>query len=283
MRRAFVAALLPFAAGPAEGAFERLPAGPEAAALGGMLTVSPDGVFGNPAPARPAPRLAARAWGSRPFGLAELREVQASVTLRLGWGSAGLGVRRFGSAAYAEKELRLAGGWAPAPALAVGGAVRGLVVTGTGFSPRRSIAVDAGLRFRPAAETEISAVLEAVLGEVPGDPVGSLRRTAVGSARRFGTVELRIEVQRREDGPLGGVVGVEWTSARTLVLRAGARGNPPSAAWGFSVLLPGFELAASATHAALGRTVRIGVAIPGGRPAGASEGIAHPGACLCRF
>ncbi len=264
--RQFVAGVALLVASPAGAAFERLPVGPEAAALGEVLAVSPGDGFGNPAPALTAPSVAARIWGSRPFALAELGEAQGSVFARIGSASIGLGFRRFGSAAYAERELRLTSGWAPAAGFTVGVAVRGLLVAGEGVPPHRSLALDTGLRFRPGPDTEIAAVLEAVLGEIPGDPAGSLRRTALGSSRRFGSVTLRIEVQRREAFPLGGVVGVEWTPARVLVLRAGARADPPSAAWGLTVRLPGVAVSVSATHAALGRTVRVGVAVPGVQP-----------------
>jgi hypothetical protein len=252
---------------PARAAFERLPVGPEAAALGEVVATSPDPVFGNPAPtADVAPTISARAWASRPFAIPELAEAQASASVRFGAAGIGLGFRRFGSVSYAEKELRLVAGWTPAAGVAIGAAARGLVVEGEGFAPRRSLAADAGLRVRPSAGAELSALLEAVLGEVPGDPEGTLRRTAIGAARRFGDLQVRIEVQRREDRPIGGVVGAEWALAPALRLRAGAREDPPSAAWGFSLRLAGLELSASATHAALGRTLRLGIAVPGAQP-----------------
>jgi hypothetical protein len=265
-RAALLAALALGAPAPAHAAFERLPSGPEAAALGDVVATSADPVFGNPAPPARAPAIAAQAWASRPFALAGLAEAQISATLRLRAGTIGLGFRRFGSAAYAEKELRLAAGWAPAAGVAIGAAARGLAVEGEGFAPRRSIAVDAGLRVRPSPGTELAALLEAALGEIPGDPAGTLRRTALGAARRFGGLTLRIEVQRREDRPIGGVVGAEWEVAPALVLRAGAREDPPSVGWGFSVRVAAAELSASATHAALGPTVRVGIGLVGAQP-----------------
>jgi hypothetical protein len=268
-RVAIVAALVLGRPAPADAAFERLPVGPEAAALGEVVATSTDPVFGNPAPpvrAGGAPSIAVRAWASRPFAIPELVEAQASASFRLGRFGSGFGFRRFGSASYAEKELRLAVGWTPAAGASIGAAARGLVVEGLGFAPRRSLAVDAGLRVRPSKEAELSALLEAALGEVPGDPEGTLRRTAIGVVRRLGDLEVRIEVQRREDRPIGGVVGAEWAVAPALVLRAGAREDPASAAWGFSLRLAGMELSASATHAALGRSLRVGIAVPGTQP-----------------
>jgi len=265
LRSPFALAVVALASSPSRAAFERSPIGPEAAALGGVVAVSADPVFGNPAPVSALPGIEARAWAARPFAVAELAEAQASVAVRRGSVTAGLGARRFGSADYAEKELRLTGGWSPRAELGVGFAVRGLAVEGTGFPARRSIAADAGVRFRPAAGAEVAAVLEAVVGEVPGDPEGALRRTAVGASRRFGALAVRIEAQRREDRPLGGVLGVDWAPTRLLVLRAGAREDPASATWGFSVRLPGIEASVSVAHAELGRTVRVGIAAPGPR------------------
>jgi hypothetical protein len=269
LRKAALAAALALGVpSPARPAFERLPVGPEAAAQGEAVATSADPVFGNPAPAAPegAPAVAARAWAGRPFAIETLGEAQASASIRFGAGAAGVGFRRFGSDAYAEKEIRLAVGWRPTPGVAIGAAARGLAVEGAGFAPRRSVAIDAGLRIRPSAGAELAALLEAALGEVPGDPEGTLRRTALGVARSFGGLTVRIEAQRRENGPIGAVVGAEWAVVPALVLRVGAREDPSSAAWGFSVRVAGAALSVSATHASLGRTVRVGIAVAGAQP-----------------
>jgi hypothetical protein len=246
--------------GSTRAAFERLPAGPESAALGSVFAVSTDPVFGNPAPALGGPSLHGGAWGSRPFGLSELFEAQVAVHWRQGAAAVGFGLRRFGTSAYAEKEVRGAAGWEASRELAVGGVVRGLSVEGAGFAPRRALAFDAGMRVRPDPASEVAAVLEAILGEVPGDSAGRQRRTALGASRRFGRLTVRVEMQRRDDRPLAGVVGLEWTPLAPVVIRAGVREDPSSLAWGFTVQHARFDLAASATHTALGRTLRVGVA-----------------------
>ena len=98
---------------PAPAAFERLPTGPAAAALGGLVAVSPDPVFGNPAAV--APRLHLEIWGARPFGLSALNEAQASLHGPCGRAGLGVGVRRFGSHVYGEHEARLQLGWSADP------------------------------------------------------------------------------------------------------------------------------------------------------------------------
>lgn len=242
-------------------AFERLPLSPESAALGGLLAVSPDPVFGNAAALCEASGPRIEATGSRPFGLPELTDAQVAVGWSGARGGAAVGFRRFGSIEYREKEVRLTSAWSPAGELSGGIALRGLSVEGPAFAPQRTAALDVALHAVPDPDTRLGATLEAVLGTLPGDPEGRLRRTAVGVARTLArSLTLHLEVQRREDRPLAGVVGLAWTPVAPLTLRVGAREGPPAAAWGFSARLPGATLSTSVTeHPALGRTVRLGL------------------------
>jgi hypothetical protein len=252
------AALL--AVGTARAAFERPPLSSPAAALGGVLAVSPDAVFGNPAAAGEDRGVCAWAGGGRPFGIAGLSDGQAAFVLT-GACAVGAGVRRFGSPAYRELEVRTVGAWRAAPGLAAGVALRGLEVSGHGLAPRRTVALDVALRARPEPGTEIGAVVEAVLGAVPGDAAHHRPRTALGLSRRVARgLRLHLEAQRREDRPVGAVIGAAWSPSAALVLRAGIRERPFTPAWGFTVRARGLALDGSVTHSdPLGQTLRVGV------------------------
>lgn len=240
----------------APAAFERPPHDPESAALGGLVATSADAVWGNPAAA--AARVTVRALAGHPFGLAELTEAQAGVS---GGGrglALGAGVRRFGSALYAEREARVTaavgrgGSW-------IGVALRGMEVSGAGFAAVRTVAADAAVRARVGG-LELGAVVDAVAGEVPGDPRGEARRAAVGVRRTVASLTVALEVQRRGPDRLAGVVGAEWRPLPALRLWSGARGSPQELAWGFAVGAGAVAGEVAATHAPLGPTVRVGVA-----------------------
>jgi hypothetical protein len=246
--------------------------------MGGVLAVSPDAVWGNPAgavlpaaeagagpdgrtPNRPhRGRLAAAA--ARPFDLPELSESQVAVFVAGADAAAGAGARRFGSQVYAEKEVRLTGSWSPTSTLALGAAARGLSAGGV-FAPYRSFALDAAFLARPDAGTAVGALVEGILGEVPGDPRGDRRRTAFGLARRLGArAVLRVELQRQGGGPLAAAMGASWDPWPILTLRAGAREDPRTLSWGFTVRRGPLAVSGSAAHAhPLGRTLRIGVGL----------------------
>lgn len=258
-------------AGSARAAFERVPTPPAAAALGGISATSADPVFGNPAgaPLIGPPlvgALAAGVWRARPFGLRELGEAQAALWAARSRWRAGLGVRRFGSAAYAESELRLTVAARPVPALAAGLALRGLAIGGPALPAQRSVAVDAAFRLRVEPGLEIGAVVQGILGGVPGDPERRLARTVVGAARTLGAgLTLHAEATRREDRPLGVLGGVSWRPVSALVLRVGFREEPVTLAWGFGLRFGRLVVSVSASEIEpLGRTVRTGVTL--GRP-----------------
>ena len=269
---ALAALVVAAALGPAgaRAAFERPPLDSESAGLGGDVATSGDPVFGNPARLAgrtTTPSLAARFDLSRPFGLAELSESQASLAREGRAVGLGLGARRFGAdgdAAYAEREARLALALAHDDA-AIGVAVRGLSASGGGFDAVRSVAVDAAFLAQPLPGAEVGAVVEAVAGEVPGDPTGERRRAAVGVARTFGSAfRLSLEVQRRGEDPLAGVVGLEWHVLSELDLRAGIRQEPVAPSCGFSLRLAGGRVDVAATPTEpLGTTVRLGVRLGG--------------------
>jgi hypothetical protein len=251
----------------ARAAFERSPTAPSAAALGGVLAVSSDAVFGNPvaAPGGPAigRALMIEIWGSRPFGMEELVEAQASAHLRLSRGGVGVGARRFGSAVYHESELRLSGSWEPSVGVGLGLSLRGLSVEGLGFAARRAIAVDAGIRARPDRETEMGVFVEAAIGEIPGDRAGRRSKTAIGVARRLGrTIRVHLEIQGRDDRQVSGVLGMAWNPLRLFSLRAGIREDPFSVTWGFAMGVRNVEVAGSVTEVeSLGRTARVGITL----------------------
>lgn len=243
----------------ARAAFERPPLDAWSAALGGVVAVSPDAVFGNPAPERGAGTAAVFEL-SRPFGLRELSEAQA------GWRRAGtwavsFGGRRFGTEAYAETEARVSIAAAIGP-VTVGAAPRLLQVGGTGFATRRSGAVDVGLRAEPEAGFTLGAVAEAVVGEAPGDPDGRGRRTALGAAREVGPLRIVLEAQRTERTPLALRIGVEARLPGGVRVAAGAAEGPGSVSAGVSLPLPhGRVTLAGAWVPPLGTTLRLGVAL----------------------
>ena len=247
-------------AGEARAAFERPPLSPSSAALGGIVALSVDPVFGNPAGPPGASGLRMELWGARPFGLPGLVEAQAAIATSFRAGSAGIGVRRFGAETYGEDEIRAFLSVHPGSGISAGLAVRGLEVGGTGLAPHRSVALDAGFRVRPSPASEIAAVVGTVAGEVPGDPGGEARRTAVGLARTFGTLTVVLEGQHESSRPLAGVLGVELRLHPSFVVRAGAREDPLELSWGFSLHPGSLEIAASVSHhESLDETVRIGV------------------------
>lgn len=251
---------------PAPAAFERAPLDAVSAALGGVTALSHDAVFGNPARSAglvPSRTLEGRFDLSRPFGLSALSEGQVSVSRSSTRWGIGAGARRFGAdqgAQYAEREARVVLALARRPA-SVGLAVRGLEAAGDDFSAVRSVAVDAAFLARPVAGVEVGALLEAACGDVPGDPQGVCRRAAAGAARDFGrSLRATIEVQRRGEDPLAGVVGLTWQPVDALALQAGIRQEPMVPSCGFSLRLAGNEVnVAMASSGALGTTYRVGV------------------------
>jgi hypothetical protein len=215
----------------------------------------------------------------------ELREAQASVAVASQAAVIALGYRQFGTPVYAEHELRLAGSWSLRPDLALGIAVRGLLVQGAGLFPRRGVVVDAGFRVSPEAAMEVGAVVEAVAGAVPGDPPGHLRRSTFGATRRLpGGVDVHLEVNRREDRQIRGVLGMSWQLSSLFVLRAGVREEPLTLAWGFTARVATVSLVVAASHAEpLGKTIRIGIVLSSPRPAPKSSRNRSRALALGRF
>jgi len=247
---------------PAQGAFERPPVGPAEAALGGVLAVGADPVFGNPA-LTAAAGAGLLVWAARPFGLAELEESQAG-----GWmggaigpdvvAGVGVGFRHFGSAAWSEREARVVVAASPVAGIALAAAFRGLEAGGTGVAPRRSVALDVAFAVQAGA-ARIGGVVEAVVGEVPGDPGGLHRRSALGVSRDVGPGGLLLEVQRTESRALAARVGASVALPAGLLLRAGLRQDPAAVTWGFGVRIGPLRLdVAAAEGGPLGRTVRLG-------------------------
>jgi hypothetical protein len=248
-------------------AFERAPLDAASAALGDVVALSADPVFGNPARcvigegARPAVAMAFDL--SRPFGLAALSEGQASVARASSAWGVGAGARRFAAdapARYGEREARLVLAIGRGPT-SLGVAARGLEVSGDGFAAVRSVAVDAAFLARPVSGLEVGALVESAAGEVPGDPKGARRRAAAGAARDFGRAfRAYLEVQRRGEDAPAGVVGLSWRPVDALALRAGVRGEPVATSCGFSLRLAGSEVNVAVSSAdPLGSTVRLGV------------------------
>lgn len=243
----------------ARAAFERAPLDAWSAALGGVVAVSSDAVFGNPAPERGTGTAAAFEL-SRPFGLMELSEAQAGWR-RSGTWSVSFGGRRFGTDAYAETEARVSVAAAVGP-VTVGAAPRLLQVGGAGFATRRSGAVDVGLRAEPEAGFTLGATAEAVVGEAPGDPDGRGRRTALGATRVVGPLRIVLEAQRTEGTPLALRIGAEVSLPGGVRLAAGAAEGPGSASAGLSLPLPhGRVTLAGAWVPPLGTTLRLGVSL----------------------
>jgi hypothetical protein len=241
------------------GAFERAPLDAWSAALGGVVAVSSDAVFGNPAPEQGGGEAAVFEL-ARPFGLRELSEAQAGWH-RPGIWSVACGGRRFGTDAYAETEARVALSYALGPVTA-GVAPRLLQVGGTGFSTRRSGALDVGLRAEPEPGFVLGATAEAVLGEAPGDPDGRGRRTALGAARHVGPLRIVLEAQTTESTPLALRIGVEASLPAGVRVAAGAAEQPGSVSAGLLLPLPhGRVTVAGAWVPPLGTTLRLGVSL----------------------
>lgn len=260
------------APGPVWGAFERPPQTAGSAACGGLLALSEDVGFGNPASAA-TPGVAAEFGAARPFGLRELSEGQAGVRWAPGsagssgsagasapsrWGIA-FGGRRFGTSYYAEKEGRLSIATQPDRA-ALGVALVAREVSGEGLAPRRSVGLDAGFRAEPFPGLVLGAFVESVLGEVPGDPGGRSRRTALGFSRRFGTWVLHTEAQRVGSGTLGAVVGLSVQVSPALEISVGAREDPGTLSWGARIAVGGASVSVAGTwRPPLGTSILVGI------------------------
>ncbi len=254
------------ASGPVWGAFERPPQTARSAACGGLLALSEDVGFGNPALAA-TPGVAAEFGATRPFGLRELSEGQAGVRWASGsagasapsrWGIA-FGGRRFGTSYYAEKEGRLSIATRPDRA-ALGVALAAREVSGEGLAPRRSVGLDAGFRAEPFPGLVLGAFVESVLGEVPGDPGGRSRRTALGFSRQFGTWVLHTEAQRVGSGTLGAVVGLSAQVSPALEISVGAREDPGTLSWGARIAVGGASVSVAGTwRPPLGTSILVGI------------------------
>ncbi len=266
-RNVLLGLLICGAPGASDAAFERAPLDVASAAMGGLSAMSPDPVFGSLGRLAMSTDGRTAGWSfgleaSRPFGWSELTEAQTSLArrgARIGWGA---GARRFGTADYAERELRVAFAVRRSPA-AIGLAVRGLAASGTAFDAVRSVALDTALLVRTASDLEVGAVLESVAGDVPGDVAREHRRTALGISGPVGSVlRVFVEGQRRGADPLAGVVGIELRPAASLALRAGARTDPAEIAWGASCARGGWAVDVGVQHHdPLGSTIRVGLRV----------------------
>lgn len=253
-------------------AFERIPTGPGDAGSGEIVALSEDPVFGNPA-TRGAVSMNTEAWGGHPFGLGEVREMQFSTWLALHRVGIGVGVRELGAPDYFEREARLSISLSPArrapkgehswaaPSVGVGFAPRILFVGGTSFTMRTAFAGDLALRARLDESTELGLILESLAGGAPGDPEHRLPRSSLGISRRFHAhTQGLLEVSRRADRAPRVAAGLVVEPHTLLTLRAGARADPPSIAWGFTVRALSFLVSFSSTQTDhLGRTIRVGV------------------------
>ncbi len=266
---AFLAAV--FAARPASAAFERAPVGPADAASGEIVALSVDPVFGNPA-VLGGSGARTEVWGGRPFGMAELRETQCSAWIGTSRWGAGAGVREFGSLEYFERDARLAVSFSPtrpasgrvraAAPFAVGLASRFLFAGGASFPMRIAFAGDLALRARLDPSTEVGLLLESLAGGAPGDPDRRLARSSLGVARELpARCRGLLEVSRRSDRAPRLAAGLAASPHAAITLRAGARTDPPSLAWGFTARAASFLVSFSSTGTdRLGRTIRVGLA-----------------------
>lgn len=262
-------------AGSAEAAFERAPLSARDAGLGGGRASARGGAFGNPAGvgAGEGGGPAAEVTLGRPFGVPGLREEQASVSWAGGKLAASVGYRSFGyrsagsehvgRSTYAEREIRLVGVRHLPGRAAVGVAVRGMAVAGAGFSARRTVAVDVGFAVR-TEEVRWMAVLEAVVGELPGDPEAVGAHVAVAVEREFRLGHVQAEVGKAGDEAESYVVlGAAWRALPILTLRGGA--HSARATWALGVGLQIFpaamDLAFEGGHP-LGSTVHVGLRWP---------------------
>jgi len=260
-RGAAIAALVFAFVHSAHAAFERAPLDPESAALGGILAASTDAVFGNPAAwlRSDAPRLAG--WVARPFGLPELDEAQASAAWRAQRCGAGFGARRFGGAGYVEREARATLAWLATPDVAIGAAVRGLVVDVEDLDAVRSAAVDAAFRLRVDARTEIGVVAEALAGELAGDDSTRRRRTSLGAVHSGDRLSIYLEAQKRDEEELIGVVGISCRPWPALAVHGGLREIPSLFAWGITVRSRSVAVDLAVENVeGLGTTIRVGIA-----------------------
>ena len=268
--RAGVAALFACPAGPARAAFERAPLDAASAGLGGVSVTSPDGAFGNTGrlAAAASPKRQVSFQASRPFGWAELTEVQAAYAQPgsgVGWA---LGARRFGGVGYAETELRAAAVHRRGPA-SVGLAARGLEASGAGIAPVRSVALDASLLLHANGPFEAGASLEAIAGDIPGDVQAKRRRVAIGVSALVGAIaRVHVEARRRGVEPVSAAAGLSLEPVPALVFRMGAANDPAEVTWGFSLARqPAAVDVAVQHHESLGRTVRVGFRLESPGPA----------------
>lgn len=254
--------LLVAVGGEAPAAFERAPTSARDAALGGGRAAASAAAFGNPASLGVRNRGDARAELTigYPFGLPGVREEQASVKWSgERWASAG-GYRAFGYDAYSEQELRLVVARQLPGGARLGAALRGLAVTGLGFSPRRSAAVDVGFQLR-TDELRWSVLLEAVVGDLPGDLETEGAHTVIAVERVFRAGRIVAEVGKAGDREESYVLaGGAWHLLPILTLRAGV--HPARATWavgaGVQIFPTGLDVTYEGGHE-LGATVRLGL------------------------
>ena len=266
-----------------EAAFERAPTSAREAALGGGRASAVTGAFANPARiGAEGGAFAAGASFGRPFGVPDLREEQAFAVWAGAAHAVAFGYRSFGyrslvypasergSAAsafgsYVEREFRLVGRRRLPGRAAVGVAVWGMAVVGPGFSARRTAAVDVGFTVR-TDELRWAAQLEAVVGELPGDPdaAGAHAAIAVERVLRFGRIVAEVgKAGDRDDSYV--VLGGAWQALPILTLRAGT--HSARATWavgaGLQIFPATVDVAYEAGHP-LGATVRLGLRCSGG-------------------
>lgn len=273
MRRSLVfAAALVASAPPARAAFERIPVGPETAASGEIAALAADPVFGSPA-TRGVASGRVEAWGGKPFGIAGLREMQTSAWFDVEGVGVGGGVRELGSPDYFERDVRLAISIAApsrsapsrlarsgSPGFVLGVAPR-LLLVGGAFTMNTAFAADLGMRARLDSRTEVGLLFESLAGGVPGDPGRRLARTSFAVARELpASCRALVEVSRRADRAPRLAAGFAASPHPALVLRTGARTDPPSLAWGFTARAASFSVSFSSTSTdGLGRTNRVGL------------------------
>ena len=247
-------------------AFERIPAGPEAAAIADIRSVGGDLVFANPASLSSGRGIHGSVWMGHPFGIADVQESQAAFWLQAARAGVGAGFRSFGAPAYFEREVRLTACAAPLraasdPVLIAGACARLLLVGGDAFAMQTGYGVDLGLRVSLDSETSLGVHLESLAGTFPGGKGRLLNRSSLGISRALpGRLAVLLEMSRRADREPSVAAGFHWTPHKMLILRAGFRDDPPQLSWGGSVHLSSFVVSFSTTETdPLGRTIRIGL------------------------
>ncbi|MCB1059453.1 MAG: hypothetical protein KDB65_04405 [Calditrichaeota bacterium] len=247
-------------------AFEALAPDPVSAGMGraGLLVARSGGFLANPA--LPVSRSFGL-WWDRPYGLAELTNKQAVVSLPYNDFSFGAGYAQSGDEAYSESRSTVSAGYTVSPNIRAGLSLAWYRLAINEFPNGSSGVANLGVIGQVSPDVRVGAVWNNILGaglsNYEDDLPQSLAAAILFQAdeRTLATLDL----EQQSGWPTEVRIGVATQILKPLTIRAGSRFNPSEYSAGFTLKYQAVQIHyALLWHRDLGatHTAGLGVLIP---------------------